>query len=288
MVFFTGYGKDIPDTLRISPKLFDLEADDSEVSLEEAEMSLSIDSLIAISRRGVVIDTAMVPAARQYQYIWDTQFVNPYKFNISEQKDTFPVFMAGYCPPTRNVVTSDFGFRSGWKFHYGIDLRVRIGDSIKNSFDGMVRIAKRISSYGNYVVVRHFNGLETVYAHLSKILVHPGDLVKAGELIGLGGNTGRSTGPHLHYELRYLGQPIPPRDVVDFTTFSCLSVTLVISQKTFAYVQEINKIRFYTIRKGDTLSAISRKLGVSVTSLCRLNKMTTKTILKIGLKLRFT
>ncbi len=281
-------GKEIPDTLHITPSHLVPDLDESEVSLEEAEMSWDVDSLSALLQNGGQPDSAMIPASATYNFIWDTQFVNPYKISITEWADSVLVPFSDFCHPLKNVVTSEFGFRSGWKYHYGIDLRLSIGDSIVCSFDGMVRVAKRIASYGNYVVVRHFNGLETVYAHLSRILVQPGDLVKAGSLIGLGGNTGRSTGPHLHYELRYLGQPLPPRSLIDFESFCCKTDSVWITPQSFAYLKEVNQIRFYTIRKGDTLSGIARKTGVPVSRLCKLNGISTKTILRIGRKLRFT
>ena len=89
------------------------------------------------------------------------------------------------------------------RFHSGIDLDLEVGDNVEASFDGIVKRADYVSGYGNLVVLKHFNGLETYYAHLSKILVTIGDTLEAGDKLGLGGSTGRSTGPHLHYEIRY-------------------------------------------------------------------------------------
>jgi len=152
----------------------------------------------------------------------------------------------------------------------------------------MVRIAQRGRTYGNYVVIRHFNGLETVYGHLSKTFVKVNQVVRSGEIIGLGGNTGRSTGPHLHFEIRYLGQPLPPRDLIDFENFTAIYRLLDLNAQRFAYVKELEQVRFYTVRKGDTLSGISKKLGVSVDRLCQLNNIKRNTILRIGQRLRFT
>jgi hypothetical protein len=156
------------------------------------------------------------------------------------------------------------------------------------AFDGKVRIARRSSSYGYFVIVRHNNGLETVYAHFSKILVTPNQLVKAGELIGKGGNTGRSRGSHLHYEIRYLGVPVNPNDVIDFTKGVTLSDTLCLHAAHFNYVKEIEKIRYWTVRQGHTLGYISLKTGVSINTICRLNKITRKTLIRPGQRIRYT
>ncbi|MDR0419249.1 MAG: M23 family metallopeptidase, partial [Prevotellaceae bacterium] len=179
---------------------------------DESDGIADIDS----SKLELLEPVEIIPAEHIYD-CWNNHEVNPYKVRLTDTPDTFLIDMSGYCHPTHNVVTSNFGFRR-WRYHYGIDLRVRIGDSIKCAFDGKVRIAKRGKAYGNYVVVRHYNGLETTYAHMSKLLVNVNDEIKAGELVGWGGNTGRSTGPHLHFEMRYLGIPVNPKDFVDFTT----------------------------------------------------------------------
>ena len=219
--------------------------------------------------------------------IWNNISINPYNVSLVGMKDTIKLDVSGYCPPSVKHVTSNWGFRK-WKFHYGIDLKVHRGDTVKSAFDGTVRITRRDRGYGYFVVVRHDNGLETLYGHLNKILVKPDQRVKAGEAVGMGGNTGRSTGYHLHLEFRYLGNPINPNDIVDFQTHQVKKPVLVISSNTFAYKAEIDKIRYWTVKKGDTLGRIAYRTGVSVSKLCKLNGITTKTILKIGRKIRYT
>lgn len=219
--------------------------------------------------------------------IWSNTSINPYNVSLVGMKDTIKLDVSGYCPPSVKHVTSNWGFRK-WKFHYGIDLKVHRGDTVKSAFDGTVRITRRDRGYGYFVVVRHDNGLETLYGHLNKILVKPEQRVKAGEAVGMGGNTGRSTGYHLHLEFRYLGNPINPNDIVDFQTHQVKKPVLVISSNTFAYKAEIDKIRYWTVKKGDTLGRIAYRTGVSVSKLCKLNGITTKTILKIGRKIRYT
>lgn len=259
---------------------------ETEISLEEDE-AIGLDSLMNLTSLGL-IDSTVIPAARLYNYVWDSRMVNPYRQRVIDMPDTILIDFSQYCHANRNVVTSDFGFRRGWRFHYGIDTRLKTGDSICSSFDGMVRIVQRGRAYGNYVVIRHFNGLETVYGHLSKTFVKANQVVRAGEIIALGGNTGRSTGPHLHYEVRYLGQPIPPRDLIDFENYTAKYRLLDLSANHFAYARELEKVRYYTVRKGDTLSGISSKVGVSVDRICRLNKIKRSSVLRIGQKIRFT
>ena len=256
------------------------------VSLEDDE-TVCIDSLVNLSASGV-FDASLIPATHLYNYVWNNQLVNPYGIRVVEMPDTMVIDFTQFCPPNMNVVTSEFGYRRGWQFHYGIDTRLKTGDPICSSFDGMVRIVQRGRSYGNYIVIRHFNGLETVYGHLSKHLVKVNQIVRAGEIIGLGGNTGRSTGPHLHYEIRYLGQPISPRDLIDFENHTAIYRLVDLNAEHFAYVKELEEVRFYTVRRGDTLSGISSRLGVSIDRICQLNNIRRNSILRVGQRLRYT
>jgi len=259
---------------------------ETEISLDDDE-AVAPDSLMNVNALEVS-DSTDIPAAKLYRDIWDNRFVNPYQWRGINMPDTVHIDFSQYCHPNKNVVTSEFGFRRGWRFHYGIDTRLTVGDSIRCSFDGMVRIAQRGRAYGNYIVIRHFNGLETVYGHLSKMLVNVNQVVHAGEVIGLGGSTGRSTGPHLHYEVRYLGQPIPPRELIDFDNYTAKGTTVDLSARDFAYARELEQVRYYTVRKGDTLSGIAGKVGVSMEKICSLNKIKKNSILRIGQKLRCT
>ena len=256
-----------------------LDADESEaLPLEEIDI--------------LVVDGEEVPAHIDYK-IWSNTTVNPYKIRLVDKPDTTLIDLSGYCHPlTSNHtfnrhVTSEFGYRRGGH-HYGIDLKLNTGDSVFCAFDGMVRIAMRGRAYGNYVVVRHYNGLETVYAHLSKISVKVNQVVKAGEMLGKGGSTGRSTGPHLHYELRYLGVPIPPRNLVDFDNYRAQSDTLLLSANDFEYVKELEKVRYWTVRSGDTLGRIAQRTGTSVARLCQLNNIKKTSIIRPGQRIRYT
>lgn len=219
--------------------------------------------------------------------IWSDTKINPYQVDLKNMKDTIKIDLSGFSHPGSRYITSDFGFRK-WRFHYGIDLKIDKGDSVSSAFDGVVRITKRAKDYGYYVLMRHFNGLETLYAHLSKIIVNPGDTVKSGEVIGLGGSTGRSTGNHLHFETRYLGNPINPNDLFNFSNYTVINNILLLNGKHFEYKKEIDKIRFWTIRRGDSLGRIAQRTGVSISKLCSLNGISRKSILRIGRRLRYT
>ena len=245
-------------------------------------------------------DPAMIPANTHYPFEWDTVVINPYKVSLREMNDTILLKLrdsmdCSFHPPAIGDVTSGFGYRS-WgrrpKFHYGIDVRMEVGDPVYSIFDGIVRVAKRSSDYGYVVVIRHYNGLETLYAHFDQLLAYPGKPVRSGEIIGLSGNTGRSTGPHLHFEVRFKGEKIDPSKVIYFPSGSLLSDTLQIDKQCFTHVklykeqQTKLRSRYYIVKRGDTLGKIAYKNGVSVKQIGRLNKISTKTKLKAGRRLR--
>lgn len=151
-----------------------------------------------------------------YSQYWESQSVNPYVGATIPA--TAKIDVSGYVHPVPGAVTSNFGYRPRFgRVHKGIDMRLKVGDTVKVAFDGVVRLTRyEARGYGYYVVVRHDNGMETVYGHLSRYLVKPNQRVRAGEAIALGGNTGRSTGPHLHFETRFMGLTINPTEIIDF------------------------------------------------------------------------
>ena len=233
------------------------------------------------------------PADDIYNNIWRSDKVNPYKIPIDSLPDSVVINCRNFKIPVPGIVTSDFGPRR-YRYHYGTDLHLNIGDSVVAAFKGKVRIIDyEAIGYGNYIVIRHDNGLETVYGHLSKVLVSLNQDVKAGQVIGLGGNTGRSTGPHLHFETRYLGNAINPANIINFNSGLVHSPTyLITKKKSFYYQREmravrtIRVIRYYTVRKGDNLSKIAVRHGTSVKDLSRMNGIKTKSKLKPGQRIR--
>jgi len=226
-----------------------------------------------------------------FRFGWCQDTIHIRKYDLTKKPDTTTIVlndtenMFGYFHPISGHVTSQFGLRRG-RYHYGVDVKLYTGDTVFNAFDGIVRVSKYSKSYGHVVVVRHFNGLETLYAHLSKRLVEPNTPLRAGDIVGLGGNTGRSYGSHLHFEVRYFGEPINPNDIIDFDNFCIKSDTLHLTQRHFEYLVEARKARYHTIRNGDTLSKIARQHGTSVNRLCQLNNMKSTTILRVGRRIR--
>ena len=214
--------------------------------------------------------------------------------------------LESYHYPYVGRITSRYGPRKG-RAHQGIDLALKTGDPIYATFDGKVRISKAMGDYGNLVIIRHNNGLETYYAHLSKREVEAGDWVVAGQQIGLGGSTGRSTGPHLHYEVRYRGQSFDPERLIDFVSGDLRRDELLLKRRHFSiyskYEQDFGDeeevarqeeaerkaaaaVQYHTVRSGDTLGALARKYGTSVSRICQLNGIKSTSILRIGQKLR--
>jgi len=190
-----------------------------------------------------------------------------------------------FAHPFPNYVTSRFGLRR-YMWHYGIDVKLNRGDTLRCAFDGIVRVVQfDRRGYGNVAVVRHHNGLETVYGHMQRVLVQPNQRVKAGEPVGLGGNTGRSTGAHLHFEIRYFGEPFNPEYIIDFDKYVLKSDTLVLTRDNFEYLTEVRKTVYHVVRRGDNLGSIARRYGTTVNNLCRLNGITPRTTLSIGRRL---
>lgn len=204
--------------------------------------------------------------------------------------------------PARAVPTSHFGPRRR-RFHYGLDLGLPTGEPIYAAFDGVVRFSKYNNSYGHLIVIRHDNGLETYYAHLSKRHVTPGMRVRAGELIGLCGNTGRSRGSHLHFEIRYMGNAMNPENVMDCATRDLISPTITLTSASFRKVAKPGASnsstsashstgnysgggQYYKVRTGDTLSRIAQRNGTTVSKLCKLNGLKENSVIRPGQKLR--
>jgi murein DD-endopeptidase MepM/ murein hydrolase activator NlpD len=223
---------------------------------------------------------------------WNTQLPHPYTDELTANDTSFILQLVdknSYCNyhhPFPGPVTSQFGWRDK-RMHYGIDIGLNTGDPVKSAFEGMVRFAKKHGGYGNVVIIRHYNGLETVYAHLHKIKVKPGQIVEAGQVIGTGGNTGRSFGSHLHFEVRFKGKPINPNQIISFKN-QCLHSDVIVLEKTkkntFQAFPE-NAI-IHEVEPGETLSIIAQKYGTSTKKLRELNQLSSKAYLRKGQKLR--
>ncbi|MBB1530612.1 MAG: peptidoglycan DD-metalloendopeptidase family protein [Prevotella sp.] len=264
------------------------------------------------------------PAAQIYGDEWD----NRYAHRATELPDSFVINLRHFCMPTPSrVITSDFGSRWG-RQHKGLDIKVYIGDTIRSAFSGKVRIVRyEAKGYGNYIVIRHPNGLETIYGHLSKHLVTENQVVRAGEPIGLGGNTGRSTGSHLHFETRLCGVALNPALFFDFRNQDITGDNYVFLKDRYESDSQLATLErgkvnggsytrdqvygevgrynekaeeaatqnaantpervYYKVQNGETLASIAKKVGVSVDAICRLNGFRKDQRVKAGMIIRY-
>lgn len=248
----------------------------------------SVDSLAL--QKQIKAEQALYPGLDIYPN-WDNDMVHAYKDVVIPE--TYAFDLTDFSMPTTNTrVTDVFGYRPRRRrMHYGLDVKVYVGDTIRSAFDGKVRVVKNQGrrGYGKYIVIRHDNGLETVYGHLSKQMVEVNQLVKAGEPIALGGNTGRSTGSHLHFETRFLGIPLDPAKMFNFEKQDIVADSYAfhkVKGSTRSGSVATGDGLFYKVKKGDTLGRIAQHQGVSINTLCKLNRITRKTVLRPGQVLR--
>lgn len=281
-----------------------------------------------VDRKMAAVDTIMLrnitmreelesPSADLYAN-WD----NKYAHRATELPETYKIDLRHFTMPTTSrVITSNFGSRWG-RQHKGLDIKVYIGDTIRAAFSGKVRIVRyEAGGYGKYIVIRHNNGLETIYGHLSKQLVEENQEVRSGEVIGLGGNTGRSTGSHLHFETRLCGVALNPALMFDFRAQDVTGDYYAFNKETYdnestnatrlrgkqdssTYASTnssddyatnkrttsglTDQISYHKVKKGDTLERIAKKRGVTIEKICKLNHITKTMRLRPGQILRYS
>ena len=232
---------------------------------------------------------------------WNSRSVNPFK--ESQVPDREVLNVRGYHTPHPGRVSSPYGYRARFgRMHKGVDISLKLNDTIYAAYDGKVRLTNyEPKGYGNYIILRHPNKLETVYGHLNKILVKPNQVVKAGQPIGLGGSTGRSTGPHLYFETRFMGYAINPAAIINFSNGTVHTDTYTFSKQTYQqprnFTPNDNKKKVeqsqnryqaatttetYTVKRGDSVGSIARAYGISTTTLRRLNNMSSTERITIG------
>lgn len=229
---------------------------------------------------------------------WNNKIHSYKEVPLSDLPDEIDIMLVDsahpFCAPITGRITSRYSFRRT-RNHNGTDIKLEVGAPIRAAFDGKVRVSEytsRTGGYGNMIVLRHANGLETYYAHLSARNVQVGELVKAGEVIGKGGNTGRSTGAHLHFEVRYQGQSFDPERIIDFTTGQLRDTLYTIKKHYFSIYSHYGQTdeesyaesqhKTHKIRSGDTLSGLAVKYGTTVSNLCKLNGFKSNTVLRVG------
>lgn len=284
---------------------------------EDSEIEAVLDSVYNADSLNSVF-----PASNLYKNQWNNTNIKYSPTEFTHKNDTiiFSLVSFGessFYPPYKGRILSKFGPRHG-RMHTGTDIKLNLGDSVRCAFDGKVRLAKRFSGYGNMVLVRHNNGLETIYAHLKSISVKVNDTIRAGGLIGLGGRTGRATTEHLHFETRIFGDPFDSNKYIDFDNFALRSNIIYYcnkkifvepdkvkiddqvvpqqvlanndssnSPKSIAGNQETSSTSMldpikHIIQAGDNLWSISKKYNTTIKSICELNKIYTNQVLKVG------
>ena len=275
----------------------------------------AVDSIVL--KQTMIKENTESPAAQLYD-----DWSNRYAHRATQVPDSFRIDLRHFCMPTPSrVVTSNFGSRWG-RQHKGLDIKVYIGDTIRAAFSGKVRVVKyEGGGYGKYIVIRHNNGLETIYGHLSKQLVAEDQTVRAGEPIGLGGNTGRSTGSHLHFETRLCGVALNPALMFDFRNQDVVSDFYVYIKSNYehesaeatrlrgkvgnggynrdevqgelannsnANFDSSADMRYHKVKSGETLASIAEKRGVTIDTICKLNHITKGKAVRPGQILRYS
>ncbi len=270
---------------------------------------------ILIAKKPLAITDSLIMFPSHDLYCsWDTTVIHPHYFEKEFMGDSIMItlldeYNCGFTIPWKGPVTSGYGWRRR-RPHFGTDINLETGDTVVAAFEGKVRIAKLNRGYGNVVIIRHKNGLETVYAHLSKLLVQAEQDVKVGEPIGLGGNTGHSYGSHLHFEMRFLGKAIDTEDLVDYEKMELRNSTFVLYKEDFKSSYDLatmpmsnrgkpkshsanthaapnkTKVKYYIVKKGDTLGGIAIKMHTSVKSICAKNGIKQTKVLQIGQRIK--
>ncbi len=240
-----------------------------------------------------------------YSQSWDHDqcYTSGNSNDLNKLSDTIWMCLEGdnypdrFVKPADGIITSHYGWRHG-RNHNGTDIDLNTGDAVRAAWGGKVRYSQyNDGGFGNLVVIRHYNGLETFYAHLSKLLVVPNQLVEAGETIGLGGNTGHSYGSHLHFEVRFYDIPIDSEKIIDYTTQTVIDENLLVSTSLFrpgsssshsTIVASTSSTggQYYRVRSGDTLGAIAGRNRTTVSKICQLNGIRPTTLLQVGKNLR--
>lgn len=282
------------------------------------ENELEASEIMLPASNSVIPSILDIPSVNKYYTSWDTLCVRRYSEIPPNSGDSidlplFNDYSTGFVMPVEGTFLSPFGYR-GRRVHAGVDIKLEAGDPVVAAFDGVVRMARYYSGYGNCIVVRHYNGLETLYGHLSKIKVRVNQQVSAGDIIGLGGRTGRASCNHLHFETRFQGKAFNPKQLIDFDTYSLLSDTFTVTRSTYGLSRDYlpgttisgmvadngsdniktksskakssKAKKYHTIKSGDTLSALSRKYGTSVKQICSINGIKPSKTLKLGTKIR--
>ncbi len=271
--------------------LASLGAGAQDMLVDKAVVSRHMDRVDSVALHSMLLNESYIVPSMDMYPKWENTGVH----YTATLPDSFRIDLTGFVMPAASrKITDIFGYRPRRRrVHNGLDIKVEKGDTIYAAFDGKVRItAYQRRGYGHYVVIRHNNGIETLYAHLSKKLVIENQNVKAGQPIGLGGNTGRSTGSHLHFETILLGKCIDPAKLFDFKNQTVTGDHYVYRRPGSRYIEN-GKVKvagpepkYHKVKSGDTIAKIAKKHGVSQRSIFRLNGLNANSIIRPGQRLR--
>lgn len=276
---------------------------------------------IDFSRETFISETHQIPAYALYGQLWDTEHLRSKQFTIPFSDDMLKIILVEsynmpFIFPCRGTVSLPYGPVRKGGFHTGVDYKLNLDDPIYVCFDGVVRIAGYYGDYGKVIVVRHYNGLETVYAHLNKLYVKPGQVVKAGNTLGTAGNSGNAKETTLHFETRFLNEyfnpeimlnsedrslnsniltlepanfnitPIPTEQISNLQQINKPTTEAAVSKSPSSAVKENQEVKYHIVKQGETLFRISKENKIPIEELFRLNNLTEKSVIQVGEKLR--
>ena len=263
-----------------------------DVALDPVTLHKPMEMVDTVQQHYMLLNEAYIIPSDDIYPTWSNSVVH---YN-SAMPDSFRIDLRNYVMPTSNTkITDIFGYRPNRRrVHQGLDIKVQTGDTIYAAFDGKVRVTSyQRRGYGHYIVIRHNNGIETLYAHLSKKLVKVNQNVKAGDPIGLGGNTGRSSGSHLHFETILMGKSLDPALMFDFKNQSMTGEHYMYRKPGSKYIEN-GKVKiagpekkYHKVKSGDTIEKIARKYGVSQKRIFELNGLKSNSIIRPGQTLRY-
>lgn len=295
-----GYGQNIDISIQTQ---FLAQQDTSSSSDTQ---SIDIDTSLAV----FIQETYQIPCYGLYDEYWDTENLssrflqvpfwgNPLRIILVQSNNN-----AFFYPCLGELKTKYGETKNG--LHPGIDFTLTFGSPVRNCFDGVVRMAKKYGDYGQLVVVRHYNGLETVYANLSRILVQPGQIIQAGHVIGASGKSVKTGLDVLHFETRFMNECFNPALFIDFESKELIDNTLILNEKDLAIVarqqaaQQTEKIKaekseripenskgvYHIVKAGETMYRIALEHNISLARLLEINNMTETDVISVGQKIR--
>lgn len=290
---------------------FDI-SEQSQYAAMRDSVNLSENEIVEVEDANFISETYQIPGYALYDKYWDTENLCSRPLNIPFEGNPLRIILVQsnnnpFLFPCMGELKTVYGEMKGI-FHPGVDLTLKSGAPVKTCFDGVVRMAKIYGDYGRVVVVRHYNGLETVYAHLSRIMVKPGQILRAGDVLGVSGKSGKSGEEILHFETRFMNESFNPDLFIDFDEMDLKDNTLILNEgdlekkvvekqekpKTISMtgnkqpVDEVDSaVQYHIVKAGETMYRISVQYKVPLNRLLQMNNMTeNNATISVGQKIR--